>query len=184
MSERDIGREILEGIREIKAHKAGKIDLRTRELREPSSPREIRMKLKLSQAVWTNRDRLRLSSGYPLPGRRPTQLDMGVGLPGDLSRECINQRHILAPHQSRDRRGARPAQGDEGLGQGRGRSLGPGSIPCTPACGWSGCAFRLDPRAQRPGACRRCRGARGWTGAFRMGDDSQRVLLNGSTHSE
>jgi putative transcriptional regulator len=52
MSERNIGREILEGIQEIKAHKAGEIDLRTRELREPSSPREIRMRLKLSQAAF------------------------------------------------------------------------------------------------------------------------------------
>lgn len=34
MSERDIGREILESIREIKAHKAGEINLRTRELKE------------------------------------------------------------------------------------------------------------------------------------------------------
>ena len=34
MSERDIGQEILEGIREIKAHKAGKIELRTRELKD------------------------------------------------------------------------------------------------------------------------------------------------------
>ena len=52
MSERDIGLEILEGIREIKAYKAGEIDLRTRELREPSSAREIRMKLNLSQAAF------------------------------------------------------------------------------------------------------------------------------------
>jgi putative transcriptional regulator len=34
MSERDIGQEILEGIREIKAFKEGGIDLRTRELKE------------------------------------------------------------------------------------------------------------------------------------------------------
>lgn len=34
MSERDIGREILEGIREIKAYKVGEIDLRTCELIE------------------------------------------------------------------------------------------------------------------------------------------------------
>ena len=52
MSERDIGREILEGIREIKAYKAGEIELRTRELKEPSSPREIRLKLELSQAAF------------------------------------------------------------------------------------------------------------------------------------
>lgn len=52
MSERDIGLEILEGIREIKAFKEGRIDLRTRELKEPASPREIRMRLNLSQAAF------------------------------------------------------------------------------------------------------------------------------------
>ena len=52
MSERNIGRQILEGIREIKAYKAGEINLRTRELTEPSSPKEIRMKLQLSQAAF------------------------------------------------------------------------------------------------------------------------------------
>jgi len=52
MSERDIGREILEGIREIKAYKAGEIALKTRELRDPSSPREIRQSLNLSQAAF------------------------------------------------------------------------------------------------------------------------------------
>jgi hypothetical protein len=38
MSERDIGQEILAGIQEIKAYKAGEVDLRTRELKEPSPP--------------------------------------------------------------------------------------------------------------------------------------------------
>jgi putative transcriptional regulator len=53
MAERDIGREILEGIREIKAYKAGKVAfLRTRELQEPSLPQEIRKRLKLSQAAF------------------------------------------------------------------------------------------------------------------------------------
>ena len=52
MSERDIGQEILEGIREVKAYKAGEIELRTRELKEPSSPKEIQMKLELSQAAF------------------------------------------------------------------------------------------------------------------------------------
>ncbi len=52
MSDRDLGLEILEGIREIKAFKAGKIDLRTRELLEPSSPKEIRKKLGISQAAF------------------------------------------------------------------------------------------------------------------------------------
>jgi putative transcriptional regulator len=49
MAERDIGTEILEGLREIKAHKAGKAKLRTRELKEPSSAQDIRRKLGLSQ---------------------------------------------------------------------------------------------------------------------------------------
>jgi putative transcriptional regulator len=52
MSERDIGQEILEGIQEIKAYKAGKVDLRTRVLAEPSTPKEIRAKLHLSQAAF------------------------------------------------------------------------------------------------------------------------------------
>ena len=52
MSERDIGLEILEGIQEIKAFKAGKINLRTRELKEPSPPKIIRTNLKLSQAAF------------------------------------------------------------------------------------------------------------------------------------
>ncbi|MBE2220449.1 MAG: helix-turn-helix domain-containing protein [Anaerolineae bacterium] len=49
MSNRDIGNEILEGILEIKAFKAGKVDLKTRELSEPSSAKEIRQELGLSQ---------------------------------------------------------------------------------------------------------------------------------------
>ena len=52
MSERDIGQEILQGIQEIKAYKAGNVDLRTRELKEPSSPQEIRKNLKLSQSAF------------------------------------------------------------------------------------------------------------------------------------
>jgi putative transcriptional regulator len=52
MSEREIGLEILEGMREIKAFKEGKVELKTRELSEPSSPKEIRHKLKLSQAAF------------------------------------------------------------------------------------------------------------------------------------
>ena len=52
MSERDIGLEILEGIREIKAFKAGNVELKTRELTEPSPVSEIRKKLQLSQAAF------------------------------------------------------------------------------------------------------------------------------------
>ncbi len=48
MAERDIGTEILEGLQEIKAHKAGKVKLHTRELKEPSEPQEIRKQLGLS----------------------------------------------------------------------------------------------------------------------------------------
>ncbi|HQY93578.1 MAG TPA: hypothetical protein PLS79_18360 [Caldilinea sp.] len=42
MTERDIGAEILEGIQEIKAFKAGKVKLKTRELKEPAPPQAIR----------------------------------------------------------------------------------------------------------------------------------------------
>jgi hypothetical protein len=42
MSERDIGQEILDGIREIKSHKADQKNLRTRTLKKPASPRVIR----------------------------------------------------------------------------------------------------------------------------------------------
>ncbi len=52
MSERDIGKEILEGIREIKAYKAGNTELVTRKLSEPSDPKKIRRKLNLSQTAF------------------------------------------------------------------------------------------------------------------------------------
>lgn len=52
MAERDIGQELLDGLREIKAHKAGKAKLRTHELKEPSAPQEIRNKLGLSQGAF------------------------------------------------------------------------------------------------------------------------------------
>ena len=51
-TERNIGEEILEGIREIKAHKAGPKTLRTYKLQEPSAPQAIRAKLQLSQAAF------------------------------------------------------------------------------------------------------------------------------------
>ncbi len=50
MSKRNIGTEILEGIREIKAHKEGPPLLRTSKLTQPAPPKEIRAKLQLSQA--------------------------------------------------------------------------------------------------------------------------------------
>lgn len=52
MAERDIGQEILDGIREIKAYKAGKGNLRTTQLKEPAPPHVIRQRLKLSQAAF------------------------------------------------------------------------------------------------------------------------------------
>ena len=52
MSERDIGQEILDGIREIKAFKQGKKELVIRELSEPSPVKVIRKKLALSQAAF------------------------------------------------------------------------------------------------------------------------------------
>jgi len=52
MSERNVGLEILEGIREVKAYKDGKVTLVTRELSGPSDPKTIRRKLNLSQAAF------------------------------------------------------------------------------------------------------------------------------------
>ena len=52
MSSRDIGAEILAGINEIKAFKKGNVQLRTTELSEPSAPKVIRSKLKMSQSVF------------------------------------------------------------------------------------------------------------------------------------
>jgi putative transcriptional regulator len=52
MSDRNIGEEILEGISEIKRHKSGRVKLRTVELSEPSEPKVIRAKLKLSQTAF------------------------------------------------------------------------------------------------------------------------------------
>jgi putative transcriptional regulator len=52
MAKRDIGQEILEGIREIKDYKASKKVLRVRSLKAPSSPKVIRTRLKLSQSAF------------------------------------------------------------------------------------------------------------------------------------
>jgi len=52
MKNRDIGTEILEGLQEINEYKKGKIKLRVTELSEPSEPRVIRAKLKLSQSAF------------------------------------------------------------------------------------------------------------------------------------
>lgn len=52
MSNRDIGTEILDGIHEIKAFKKGNGTLKTTQLSEPSEPKVIRAKLKLSQSAF------------------------------------------------------------------------------------------------------------------------------------
>ena len=52
MPKRDIGQEILEGIRDIQAYKAGRKNLRTHKLKAPAPPRVIRNRLKLSQAAF------------------------------------------------------------------------------------------------------------------------------------
>jgi putative transcriptional regulator len=49
MAERDIGQEILDGLREIKAHKEGKVDLRKRAFQPPPPAKEIRAKLHIAQ---------------------------------------------------------------------------------------------------------------------------------------
>jgi putative transcriptional regulator len=54
MSERDIGQEILEGIKEIKRFKKGDVDLTKWSLNEPSPEKIIRKKLKLSQSAFAS----------------------------------------------------------------------------------------------------------------------------------
>jgi putative transcriptional regulator len=54
MAKREIGQEILEGIREVKAYKAGKKNLRVHTLKEPSPPKVIRQRLKLSQSAFAS----------------------------------------------------------------------------------------------------------------------------------
>lgn len=50
MTDRNIGMEILDGIKEIKQHKEGKVKLKTTTLTDPSPAQIIRKKLDLSQA--------------------------------------------------------------------------------------------------------------------------------------
>jgi putative transcriptional regulator len=52
MSKRDIGQEILNGIRDVKAYKAGTKNLRVHTLKEPAPPKIIRTKLKISQSAF------------------------------------------------------------------------------------------------------------------------------------
>ena len=53
MPKRDIGQEILEGVREIKAHKVSKMYLRTHTLKEPAPPQVIRGR---AGGVWSARN--------------------------------------------------------------------------------------------------------------------------------
>ncbi len=52
MPNRDIGQEILDGIREIKAYKSDQGDLRSHTLKEPAAPQVIRAKLNISQLAF------------------------------------------------------------------------------------------------------------------------------------
>ncbi|HAJ75881.1 MAG TPA: transcriptional regulator [Gammaproteobacteria bacterium] len=52
MKNRDLGKEILGSLDEIKAFKKGKLELRTTELSEPSAPKIIRNRLNLSQCAF------------------------------------------------------------------------------------------------------------------------------------
>jgi putative transcriptional regulator len=54
MSDRNIGQEILDGIKEIKRFKKGEIKLKTRTLNEPSPAKTIRKRLKLSQLAFAS----------------------------------------------------------------------------------------------------------------------------------
>lgn len=54
MSNRDIGLEILEGLKEVKQHKSGKVKLKTSSLSEPSPAQDIRKKLHLSQSFFAS----------------------------------------------------------------------------------------------------------------------------------
>jgi putative transcriptional regulator len=54
MNSRNIGKEILNGIQEIKNFQKGKIKLKTHTLTEPSHPKVIRQKLRLSQSAFAS----------------------------------------------------------------------------------------------------------------------------------
>ena len=54
MNNRDIGQEMLDGIREIKSFRKGEIKLNKHTLTEPSPPKVIRQKLKLSQSAFAS----------------------------------------------------------------------------------------------------------------------------------
>ncbi|HSG45677.1 MAG TPA: helix-turn-helix domain-containing protein [Anaerolineales bacterium] len=52
MSKRGIGQEILDGLRDVKAYKAGTKVLRVHSLKTPAPSKIIRTKLKLSQSAF------------------------------------------------------------------------------------------------------------------------------------
>ena len=54
MSDRNIGQEILEGIKEIKRFKKGELKLIARALSEPSPAKTIRKRLKISQSAFAS----------------------------------------------------------------------------------------------------------------------------------
>ena len=54
MSKRDIGQEILDGIKEIDRFNKGEIKLKTVNYNDPSPPKIIRKKLKLSQSAFAS----------------------------------------------------------------------------------------------------------------------------------
>jgi putative transcriptional regulator len=54
MNDRNIGQEILDGIKEIKRFKKGEIKLKVRKLNEPSPAKTIRKRLKLSQSAFAS----------------------------------------------------------------------------------------------------------------------------------
>ncbi|WP_417908704.1 helix-turn-helix domain-containing protein [Candidatus Electronema sp. PJ] len=54
MTERDIGAEILAGLKEIREFKKGKAQLRTVKLSVPQSARQIRERLNLSQSAFAS----------------------------------------------------------------------------------------------------------------------------------
>ena len=52
MKTRDIGAEILEGLKEVQEHKRGKTKLKMTRLSAPSGPKAIRSQLELSQSAF------------------------------------------------------------------------------------------------------------------------------------
>ncbi len=54
MTRRDIGTEILHGIQEVKAYKAGQLQLRMHQLKNPAPAKEIQQRLQLSQAAFAS----------------------------------------------------------------------------------------------------------------------------------